>query len=71
MADKQKDPTEQQILIEEKKTKADGEVTIKKYIKGRFLGKVRPRFLFKFIHSKLKSNDFLGRICKMLRVHHP
>ena len=41
MTDKQKDPTEQQILIEEKRTKPDGEVTIKKYIKGRFLGKVR------------------------------
>jgi hypothetical protein len=37
---KSKDPTEQQIIIEEKKTKPNGEVTVTKYIKGRFLGKV-------------------------------
>lgn len=35
-----KDPTEQEILIEEKKTLANGEVHVRKYIKGRFLGKV-------------------------------
>lgn len=35
-----KDPTEQEIIIEEKKTKPNGEVYVRKYIKGRFLGKV-------------------------------
>lgn len=44
MTEKPKDPTEQLIIIEEKKTKPDGEVAVKKYIKGRFLGKVRPSF---------------------------
>jgi len=34
-----KDPTEQEIIIEEKRTKPNGEVHIRKYIKGRFLGK--------------------------------
>ena len=58
MTDKPKDPTEQLIIIEEKKTKPDGEVAVKKYIKGRFLGKVRPSFS--------PSNFFQGRICKVL-----
>lgn len=40
MASDKKDPTDQEILIEEKKTKPNGEVQIRKYVKGRFLGKV-------------------------------
>lgn len=40
LTDGKKDPTEQEILIEEKKTKPNGEVQIRKYVKGRFLGKV-------------------------------
>lgn len=58
MTEKPKDPTEQLIIIEEKKTKPDGEVTVKKYIKGRFLGKVSsPSF---------PSNHLLGRVRQML-----
>ncbi len=30
----------QQLIVEEKITKAGGETAIRKYIKGRFLGKV-------------------------------
>ena len=34
-----KDPTEQEILIEEKKIMPNGEIKTRKYVKGRFLGK--------------------------------
>ena len=34
------DPTEQLIIIEEKRSKPYDEDTVKKYVKGRFLGKV-------------------------------
>ena len=53
-----KDPTEQEILIEEKKTKPNGEVYVRKYIKGRFLGKVRylQSICFKqFPHYKFQN----------------
>ncbi len=34
---------DQQLMVEEKITKSNGEVAIKKYVKGRFLGKVKPK----------------------------
>lgn len=33
--------SEQQLIIEERVVKSDGDVSIKKYAKGRFLGKVK------------------------------
>lgn len=36
---------DQQLIVEEKVTKVNGEIAIKKYAKGRFLGKV---LIFKF-----------------------
>lgn len=46
MPSDKKDPTDQEILIEEKKTKPNGEVQIRKYVKGRFLGKVSILFRY-------------------------
>lgn len=54
-ADK-KDPTEQEILIEEKRTQPNGEVNVRKYVKGRFLGKVKPTLQRLIMMSK---NSFL------------
>lgn len=58
MPGEKKDPTDQEILIEEKKTKPNGEVHIRKYVKGRFLGKVTfLRKLLKPILCLLNSNS--------------
>lgn len=58
MPGEKKDPTDQEILIEEKKTKPNGEVHIRKYVKGRFLGKVTfLRKLLQPILCLLNSNS--------------
>lgn len=49
-----KDPTEQEILIEEKKTKPNGEVHVRKYVKGRFLGKGGFAKCFEFTCTETK-----------------
>jgi hypothetical protein len=33
--------SDQQLIVEEKIVKVGGETTVRKYVKGRFLGKVR------------------------------
>jgi hypothetical protein len=45
------------VLIEEKIVKPSGETVVKKYMKGKFLGKV-------LIFSPIYTN--IGRLCKML-----
>ena len=65
MPGEKKDPTDQEILIEEKKTKPNGEVQIRKYIKGRFLGKVSLIHLISnnvfMIWINSNSYDFANR----------
>lgn len=61
-----KDPTEQEILIEEKKTKPNGEVYVRKYIKGRFLGKVRSQQLIISNYLPILILKNIGRICEMI-----
>jgi ERCC4-related helicase len=43
------------IIIEEKIVKTSGETIVKKYLKGKFLGKVRVQYVKQ-----------IGRLCKML-----
>ena len=59
MPSDKKDPTEQEIYIEEKKNKPNGEVETRKYTKGRFLGKVSKFMNFStlYIHYFLLFND--------------
>ena len=46
-----KDTADQEVFIEEKKTLPNGEVQTKRYIKGRFLGKVFTIFTSAFCSS--------------------
>ena len=60
-----KDPTDQEILIEEKKTLPNGEVKVRKYVKGRFLGKVIHLLCLKarrFQHQAMTKVD-IGWLC--------
>ena len=34
--------SDQQLIVEEKIVKVGGETTVRKYVKGRYLGKVKP-----------------------------
>ena len=53
MSDKDKDkPAENQSIIEEKITKVNGEIQIKKYIKGRLLGKGGFAKCYEFINQE-------------------
>ena len=50
---------ENQIIIEEKQAKLNGEINIVQYVRGNFLGKVTPP----------TQSHLLGRICKVLWVY--
>ena len=53
MAEKDKDkPADNQSIIEEKITKVNGEVQIRKYIKGRLLGKGGVAKCYEFINQE-------------------
>ena len=53
MTDKDKDkPSENQSIIEEKITKVNGDVQIRKYIKGRLLGQGGFAKCYEFINQE-------------------
>ena len=53
MTDKDKDkPSENQSIVEEKITKVNGDVQIRKYIKGRLLGKGGFAKCYEFINQE-------------------
>ena len=59
-----KDPMEQQIIVEDKKTKPNGEVRITKHIKGRFLGKGGFAKCYEFTNVETKHQSAAKLITK-------
>lgn len=48
-------PEEGQIMVEERIFKANGDTTVRKYIKGRFLGKGGFARCYEFINAETKK----------------
>ena len=58
MTEKEKDkPADNQSIVEEKITKVSGEVQIRKYIKGRLLGKGGFAKCYEFINQETEHSS--------------